>query len=192
MTSMTADPPRSPETTDLERRVLAHERILQALIAYMSQTEPRFVDHLRVRFVEPMAMARHEHDYRDVDDYAEEFIRAIMRLGESLEPISTKERQVAVSVRVPREERTPAPSLRPDVQPERVQLKERGGIWEVRVDGAFHGDYRLKDQALAAAALAKLSLRQLPKRLHSVPQFSLQRNLNMPIHEPGVAQAWPR
>jgi hypothetical protein len=159
MTSMTADPPRSPETTDLERRVLAHERILQALIAYMSQTEPRFVDHLRVRFVEPMAMARHEHDYRDVDDYAEEFIRAIMRLGESLEPISTKERQVAVSVRVPREERTPAPSLRPDVQPERVQLKERGGIWEVRVDGAFHGDYRLKDQALAAAALAKLSLR---------------------------------
>ncbi len=50
-------PIASPETTELERRVLAHERILQALIAYMARTEPRFVDHLRERFVEPMSMA---------------------------------------------------------------------------------------------------------------------------------------
>lgn len=155
MTPMTADPPRSPETTDLERRVLAHERILQSLIAYMSRTEPRFIDHLRVRFVEPMAKARHEHDYRDVDDYAEEFIRAVMRLGETVEHKGATGGPVCV----PREERTPAPPLRPVVGPERVQLKERNGIWEVKVDGAFHGDYRLRDHALAAAALAKLSLR---------------------------------
>ncbi len=32
-------PIASPETTDLERRVLAHERILQALIAYMARTD---------------------------------------------------------------------------------------------------------------------------------------------------------
>ncbi|MEW5424569.1 hypothetical protein [Amorphus sp. 3PC139-8] len=153
------DPLHGPETTDLERRVLAHERILQSLIAYMSRTEPRFVEHLRGRFVEPMAMARHEHDYRDVDDYAEEFIRAVMRLGETPERKNTKERQGAASASVPRGECTPAPPLPPVVQPDRVQLKERGGIWEVRVDGAFQGDYRLKDHALAAAALAKLSLR---------------------------------
>jgi hypothetical protein len=60
-----------PEATDLERRVLAHERILQSLIAYMARTEPRFVDHLRERFVDPMSMARHEHDHRETDDYAE-------------------------------------------------------------------------------------------------------------------------
>ena len=30
---------------------------------------------------------------------------------------------------------------------------------QVRVDGAFHDDYGLKDHALAAVALAKLSLR---------------------------------
>ena len=155
MTSITKDSPRSPETTDLEMRVLAHERILQSLIAYMSRTEPRFIDHLRVSFVEPMAMARREHDYWDVDDYAEDFIRAVMRLGETVEHNRTTGRPVGV----PREERTPAPPLRPVVQPDRVQLKERGEIWEVRVDGAFHGDYRLKDHALAAAALAKLSLR---------------------------------
>jgi hypothetical protein len=75
-----------PEATDLERRVLAHERILQSLIAYMARTEPRFVDHLRERFVEPMSMARHEHDHRETDDYAEEFIRAVMLLGEVRAP----------------------------------------------------------------------------------------------------------
>jgi hypothetical protein len=56
------------EPTDLEPRVLAHERILQALIAYMARTEPRFVDHLRERFVEPMELTRHEHDHRETDD----------------------------------------------------------------------------------------------------------------------------
>jgi hypothetical protein len=64
-----------PDSTDLERRVLAHERILQSLIAYMSHSEPRFVEHLKTRFVDTMSMARREQDYRDVDDYAEEFIR---------------------------------------------------------------------------------------------------------------------
>ena len=74
------------ETTDLERRVLAHEQILQALIAYMARTEPPFIDHLRERFVEPMRMAQREHDHRETDDYAEEFIRAVMHLGEVREP----------------------------------------------------------------------------------------------------------
>jgi hypothetical protein len=86
MTSVKHPTRTATETTDLERRVLAHERILQALIAYMARTEPRFVDHLRERFVEPMRMVRHEHDYRETDDYAEEFIRAVMRLGEARAP----------------------------------------------------------------------------------------------------------
>lgn len=152
------DLPRSPETTELERRVLAHERILQSLIAYMAQTEPRFVDHLRARFVEPMAMTRHEHDYRDVDDYAEEFIRAIMRMGEVSISKGAKEGEGERPVKVPEGKQPPTP-LRPVVEPERVQLQERGGIWELRVDGVFRGDYHLREQGVAAAALAKLSLR---------------------------------
>jgi hypothetical protein len=31
---------QTPETTDLERPVLAHERILEAFIAYMSRADP--------------------------------------------------------------------------------------------------------------------------------------------------------
>jgi hypothetical protein len=159
MSSTTTRPLQTPQTTDLERRVLAHERILQSLIAYMARTEPRFVDHLRERFVEPMAMTRREHDYRDVDDYAEEFIRAVMRIGEIPAPTGTKEREKSTSVRAPKEEWTLAPPLHSTVQPNRVQLKERGGVWEVRVDGVFRGDYHSKEHALAAAALANLSLR---------------------------------
>lgn len=147
----------SPETTDLERRVLAHERVLQALIAYMARTEPRFIDHLRERFVEPMRMARHENDYRETDDYAQEFIGAIVLLAEVDTPI---EKRVSMT------ETYPPPSTQKDEkfsstgqssQEDRVQLRERNGIWEVIVDGKFRGDYYLKEHAVAAAALHKLS-----------------------------------
>ena len=50
---------------------------------------------------------------------------------------------------------TPAPLLSPAAQPGRVQLKERSGIWELRVDGIFRGDYHSKEHATAAAALAR-------------------------------------
>jgi hypothetical protein len=152
-------PIASPETTDLERRVLAHERVLQSLIAYMARTEPRFIDHLRERFVEPMSMARHEHDHRETDDYAEEFIRAVMLLGEVLAP-KAKETNVTDKQPVPPRSRgEQGSSMDWPARPDRVQIRQRSSIWEVKVDGKFHGDYHQKENALAAAALVKLSLR---------------------------------
>ena len=147
------------ETTDLERRVLAHERVLQALIAYMARTEPRFIDHLRERFVEPMSMARHEHDHRETDDYAEEFIRAVMLIGEARapnakEPEMTNMKPVPPKGRGAQDSSMNRPALRGG-----VQVRERNGIWEVQVDGSFRGDYHQKEHALAAAALHKLSPR---------------------------------
>lgn len=152
-------PDTQPEATDLERRVLAHERVLQALIAYMARSEPRFIDHLRDRFVVPMDMARHEQDHRETDDYAEEFIRAVMLLGDVRAP-RAKEAEMT--------ERLPLPTGRggeqtsstdPPAQRGGVQVRERNGIWEVQVDGKFRGDYHQKEHALAAAALHKLALR---------------------------------
>jgi hypothetical protein len=148
-----------PEATDLERRVLAHERVLQALIAYMARAEPRFIDHLRERFVEPMRMTQHEQDYRETDDYAEEFIRAVMLLGEVRAP-EAKESDVTDKQAVPPRRRgEEGSSMDGPVRPDRVQIRQRSGIWEVKVDGKFHGDYHQKEHALAAAALVKLSLR---------------------------------
>ncbi len=154
-----AMPIASPETTDLERCVLAHERILQALIAYMSRTEPRFIDHLRERFVEPMSMARHEHDYRETDDYAEEFIRAVMLLGEPRVPKAKEHEMTDMKPVPPKSRGSQESSMDRPVQRGGVQVRERNGIWEVQVDGKFRGDYHQKEHALAAAALHKLSPR---------------------------------
>ncbi|MBU2941899.1 hypothetical protein Q8W25_20010 [Shimia thalassica] len=147
------------ETTDLERRVLAHERILQALIAYMARTEPRFVDHLRERFVEPMRMVPHEHDYRETDDYAEEFIRAVMLLGEERAPIGKESKLTDKKPVSPKGRGAQGSSMSRPPQRGGVQVRERNGIWEVEVDGKFRGDYHQKEHALAAAALHKLSPR---------------------------------
>jgi hypothetical protein len=149
----------SPETTDLERRVLAHERILQALIAYMARTEPRFIDHLRARFVEPMSMARHEHDHRETNDYAEEFIRAVMLLGEPRASNAKEPEMTNMKPVLPNSKGAQNSSMNRPAQRGGVQVHERNGIWEVRVDGKFRGDYHQKEHALAAAALHKLSPR---------------------------------
>ena len=145
------------ETTDLERRVLAHERVLQTLIAFMARTEPRFVDHLRERFVEPMSMARHEHDYRETDDYAEEFIRAIMLLGEVRAPNAKEPEMTEKQPDQPKSRGEKGSFMDRPTQRDWVQVNERNGIWEVRVNGKFRGDYHQKENALAAAALLKLS-----------------------------------
>ena len=154
-----AMPIGSPETTDLERRVLAHEKVLQALIAFMARTEPRFIDHLRERFVEPMSMARHEHDHRETDDYAEEFILAVMLLGEARAPNAKEQNVSDKQPEPPRRKGAQESFMNRPKQRGGVQVHERNGIWEVRVDGKFRGDYHQKEHALAAAALHKLSPR---------------------------------
>jgi hypothetical protein len=158
MITTATDEAPTPETTDLERRVLAHERILQAFIAYMSRTEPRFIDHLSERFVDPMSMAAHEHDHRETDDYAEEFVRAVILLGESEHPS-----QVAPWMRrsapAPRDRSGATAPLDPPARDERVKVRERSGVWTVTVDGVFKGDYHREGPARAAAALAKLVIR---------------------------------
>lgn len=141
----------SSDTTDLERRVLAHERVLQAVIAYLARTEPQFLDHLRDTFVDPMSMGRPEHDYRGVDDYAEEFIRAVMLLPETRAAAATNPPSAPGEAGRPR----PAPAPRKDASC--VEVHERNGIWSVSVDGVFDGDYVKKADALAAAALLKLA-----------------------------------
>lgn len=146
-------PQNSPDDTDLERRVLAHERVLQTLIAYMSGSEPRFIEHLRKVFVEPMTMERHEQDYRGSDDYAEEFIRAIMVGG--IGPASP-----VAAVR-PRELKRAGEETGtvPDAggSGNRVVVTERNGIWCVKVGDEFHGEFVQKEHALAEAALLKLA-----------------------------------
>jgi hypothetical protein len=69
------------ENTDLERRVLAHEQILQVLIAHMSEAEPKFLDRLREIFVEQKHVGASEQDYTDTLGYAHQFIEQVARLN---------------------------------------------------------------------------------------------------------------
>jgi len=149
-----AAPRALPETTDLERRILAHERILQSLIAYMSRTEPRFLEHLSKTFVDPLAMVQREHDYTDSADYAGDFIRAVTALNtaqglrerKALGPLHPVINAKGDATRIPS---PPSPK-------DRVHVSRRNGIWTVTVDGAFRGDYHAREDAEAAAAVARL------------------------------------
>ena len=70
------------ENTDLERRVLAHEQILQVLIAHLAEAEPKFLERLQQIFSRHRVMGAEEQDYTDTSQYAEQFIRQVERLRE--------------------------------------------------------------------------------------------------------------
>jgi hypothetical protein len=155
-TDMTQGPTPRParEATDLERRVLAHERILQSLIAHMSRAEPGFLDHLRKTFVEPMETARREQGYTATDDYAKAFIRAITALGDTERGLDRRALgRLHPKIDAGNDATIVSASARPA---DRIQTRERNGVWSVTVDGVFHGDYHRREQAEAAAALARL------------------------------------
>jgi hypothetical protein len=65
------------EDTELERRVLAHERILRALIRHMAEQEPEFLARLKKTFGRGHNLGEDEQDYTSTQQYADQFIRAI-------------------------------------------------------------------------------------------------------------------
>jgi hypothetical protein len=72
------------ENTDLERRVLAHEQILQVLIAHMAESEPKFLDRLEEIFTEHHTLGADEQNYTDTAAYAQQFIRQVVRLKDKM------------------------------------------------------------------------------------------------------------
>jgi hypothetical protein len=68
------------ENTDLERRVLAHEQILQVLIAHMAEAEPKFLDRLQQIFTKHHTLGADEQNYTGTATYAEQFIQQVVRL----------------------------------------------------------------------------------------------------------------
>lgn len=135
-----------PEGTALERRVLAHERILQALIAQMTESEPKFLARLTDTFCVPMAMTRSEHDYTDTESYAADFVRSVVSLGEKAA------RNASAGARPARKSVPPATARdgRAPAEPPRIQMTHVNGIWRVTVDGRFYGDFSKEPDAAAA------------------------------------------
>lgn len=70
------------DATALERKVLAHEQILQVLIAHMAETEPKFLDRLKAVFTRHHTVGAHEQNYYDTAQYAEQFICEVEKIQE--------------------------------------------------------------------------------------------------------------
>jgi hypothetical protein len=165
----------SDENTDLERRVLAHERILQALIVHMAESEPKFMERLSLIFKDPVRLDANEHDYTDTASYAEQFVREISRLSAepSVEATVTPEPRSPI---VPPEELPPElDPLPPTEQPEPDTLPPSDPItdtpvlfevwrrtekWCVTRDGLYFGDYHTEDLAKTAATEAVAASRK--------------------------------
>ncbi|WP_150497781.1 hypothetical protein [Roseibium aquae] len=114
-----------------------------------------------MRFADTMSMARREQDYRDDDEYAEEFIRPGFNLGQFDGPgkpeSSTSKTTMDRSPENDVHEKAHLPFAKGET--DRVRVRERNGIWEIRVDRAFFGDHNKPEHAWAAAALATHSIR---------------------------------
>lgn len=65
------------EITTLERRVLAHERILLALLGQLADDDPEILVQLKTRFGNGHNLGENEQDYVSTDDYGDHFIRSI-------------------------------------------------------------------------------------------------------------------
>ncbi len=150
-----------PKMNDNEKDRLAYERILlQSLVAHLSWTEPRFVNHLRERFFAPMAEVLRGHDRTAADDRGDAFIRSILRIIDRPTPEIQDEAQVEAAdtagdggTLLPK-----SASFTKKLQADRVEIIEVDEAWEVRVDGIFWGDYFDQESARVAAELVRQSL----------------------------------
>jgi hypothetical protein len=66
-----------PEDTDLERRVLAHARILQTLIRFLAEERPEILPRLRAAFGSGHNIGEYEQDFSTTEQYGDMFIRLV-------------------------------------------------------------------------------------------------------------------
>lgn len=136
-----------PQATDLERRVLAHERILQFLLAEMAAADASLTDRLLATF-SPQGRRAHQHDYTDAEDYAEAFIRQVLKLNEER------------AVLRPNIDETPSQTMSPPHDAEQevpVIVEPRSGVWQVRRSTGHLGDYLDRAAAVEAALNAAIA-----------------------------------
>lgn len=140
------------ENSELERRLLALERILQALVAHMAEAEPKFLARLTETFCVRMQMARAEHDYTDTDSYAAEFVRSVVRVGEKA---ARKPPKVAEVRKWDKRASFPGPGQAQSLFAlPCIQVRQVGGVWHVTRDGRFYGDFVKEEEALQAVEAA--------------------------------------
>ncbi|MDC8754759.1 hypothetical protein OIK40_08905 [Erythrobacter sp. sf7] len=67
------------EETDLERRVLAHARILRTLIRFLAEDQPDILGRLKSAFGSGHNIGEYEQDFSSTEQYGAIFLRSIER-----------------------------------------------------------------------------------------------------------------
>lgn len=65
------------DLTEVERRVLAHERILQALIGHLADDDADILSQLKARFGSGHDLGQYEQNYVSTDEFGDRFIRSV-------------------------------------------------------------------------------------------------------------------
>ncbi|RID91565.1 hypothetical protein D2N39_12760 [Gemmobacter lutimaris] len=139
---------KASEVTTLERRVLAHERILQSLIAHLTELDPQYMERLKKTFVTPLLMKRYEQNYVETEDYAAEFIRAIEILGQSVPDFA----KVILTEVLPTEEKSAGDArVLGFFTPTLFMIRQRENSWDLLVDGRLVRSFELETEAFDEA-----------------------------------------
>jgi hypothetical protein len=67
------------EETELERRVLAHARILRTLIRFLADDRPDILTRLQTAFGAGHNIGEYEQDFSSTEQYGAVFLRSIER-----------------------------------------------------------------------------------------------------------------
>jgi len=141
----------SAENTDLERRVLAAEQILQALIAHMVETEPKFLERLSDTFAHPVHLGPGRADYTGTAAHAARFVREVIRLGESGREPTGPSKVLQWDDLWPTQGED---GLANENVPVRFEVRKGDELWEVLRNGRLIGGYVSQAGALEAAQIA--------------------------------------
>lgn len=119
------------EGPELEQRVRALERVLQALLVQLAKSEPDLLACLDEAFSQSSLTARTDDD-KAIDSYAAALIRATLRsTGEGAEsPPAVVDEPPSVAEAPPRDRRNDQPTVRPPA----FRYRKVGGIWRLTMD----------------------------------------------------------
>jgi hypothetical protein len=147
---MTGNKTASDENLDLARRVLAHEQILQALIAYMVETDAEILKRMTAAFSNPVRLDG-VTDGPDTAAYAARFVREVIRLGK---PDASTDTGSLVALWDDLWPTSGEANLLNENIPVRFEITKRDDLWELTRNGRLNGGFVSQTGALQAAHAA--------------------------------------
>jgi hypothetical protein len=134
------------QATDIERRVAAHDQILQALIAYLVESDTKILEHMREALSQPVKIG--PDAFTDSAAYAARFVREVIRRDVARFPAASPSPTALWDDLWPT---SGEDQLLNENVPVRFEILQRDDMWEVLRNGKLCGGYISRKNALEAA-----------------------------------------